>query len=92
MSKRTTPQAMAEVCGVPMSVGTVSPWEQATTVAFAAPVEEAQPYVREPAVAHRDATSWRQAGKRAWLWVAVTRGVTVFAVRMSRGSLVARAL
>src|SRR5215510_10205808 len=92
LSKRTTQQAMAEVFGVPMSVGTVSQLEQATTVALAAPVEEAQTYVHEQAVAHLDETSWRQAGKRAWLWVAVTSWVTVFVVRMSRGGLVAREL
>jgi transposase len=92
LSKRTTQQAMEEVFGVPMSVGTVSQLEQATTVALAAPVEEAQTYVREQAVAHLDETSWRQAGKRAWLWVAVTSWVTVFVVRMSRGGLVAREL
>jgi transposase len=55
-------------------------------------VEEAQTYVHEQAVAHLDETSWRQAGKRAWLWVAVTSWVTVFVVRMSRGGLVAREL
>jgi transposase len=92
LSKRTTQQAMEEVCGVPMSVGTVSQLEQATTGALAAPVAEAQTYVREQAVAHLDETSWRQAGKRAWLWVAVTSWVTVFVVRTSRGGLVARAL
>ena len=92
MSKRTTQQAMEEVFGVPMSVGTVSQLEQATTGALAAPVAEAQTYVREQAVAHLDETSWRQAGKRAWLWVAVTSWVTVFVVRMSRGGPVAREL
>src|SRR5215471_3767113 len=92
LSKRTTQQAMEEIFGVPMSVGTVSQLEQATTVALAAPVEEAQTYVREQVVAHLDETSWRQAGKRAWLWVAVTSWGTVFAVRMSRGGVVAREL
>jgi len=92
LSKRTTRQMMEEVFGVPMSVGTVSQLEQATTVALAAPVEEAQTYMHEQAVAHLDETSWRQAGKRAWLWVAVTSWVTVFVVRMSRSGLVAREL
>jgi transposase len=55
-------------------------------------VEEAQTNVREQAVAHLDETSWRQAGKRAWLWVAVTSWVTVFVVRMARSGLVAREL
>jgi len=92
LSKRTTQQVMDEVFGVPMSVGTIIPLEQATIAAVAAPVEEARTYVHEQAVAHLDETSWCQGGKRAWLWVAVTSLVTVFLVRMSRGGQVARAL
>ena len=92
LSKRTTQQAMDEVFGVPLSVGTISQLEQATTEVIAAPVEEARTYVHEQAVAHLDETSWRQGGKRAWLWVAVTSLVTVFLVRMSRGGQVAREL
>src|SRR2546427_8865515 len=92
LSKRMTGQVMDDVCGVPMSVGTISPWEQATTAAVATPVEEARTYVHQQAVAHLDETSWRQGGKHAWLWVAVTSWVTVFLVRLSRGGPVARAL
>ncbi len=92
LSKRTTRQVMEEVFGVPMSVGTISPLEQATTEALAAPIEEARTYVHEQEVAHLDETSWRQRNKPAWLWVAVTSWVTVFVVRMSRGGEVAREL
>jgi len=92
LSKRTTQQAMDEVFGVPMSVGTISQLEHATTAAVAAPVEEARTYVHAQAVAHLDETSWGQGGKRAWLWGAVTSWVTVFVVRMSRGGHVAREL
>ena len=92
LSKRTTQQAMDEVFGVPMRVGTISQLERATTAAVATPVEEARAYVHEQAVAHLDETSWCQGGKRAWLWVAVTSWVTVFLVRMSRGGSVAREL
>jgi transposase len=92
LSKRTTQQVLEEVFGVPMSVGTISPLEQATTEALAAPVEEARTYIHEQEVAHLDETSWRQGGKRAWLWVAVTSLVTVFVVRLSRGGQVAREL
>jgi transposase len=92
LSKRTTQQVMDEVFGVPLSVGTISPLEQATTAAVAVPVEEARTAVHEQAVAHLDETSWRQGGKPAWLWVAVTSWVTVFVVRLSRGGQVARAL
>src|SRR5262249_52677883 len=92
LSKRTTQQVMEEVFGVPMSVGTISPLERATTEAVAAPVEEARAYVQAQEVAHLDETSWRQGDKRAWLWVAVTSWVTVFVVRLSRGGQVAREL
>jgi len=92
LSKRTTQQVMDEVFGVPMSVGTISQLERSTTAAVAAPVEEAHSHVHEQEVAHLDETSWRQGGKRAWLWVAVTSWVTVFVVRMSRGGHVAREL
>jgi transposase len=92
LSKRTTQHVMDDLFGVPMSVGTISQSEQATTEVVAGPVEEAQTYVHEQKVAHLDETSWRQGGKRAWLWVAVTNWVTVFVVRLSRGGQVARAL
>src|SRR5438105_15451163 len=92
LSKRTTQQMMDDVFGVPLSVGTLSQLEQATTEVVAAPVEEARTSVHEPAVAHRDETSGRQRDKRVWLWVAVTSCVTVFFVRMSRGGQVAREL
>jgi transposase len=89
LSKRTTGQVMDDLCGVPMSVGTISQSEKATTEVVAEPVEEARAYVQEQAVAHLDETSWRQGNKRAWLWGAVTSLVTVFLVRMSRGGQVA---
>src|SRR3989454_1251619 len=92
LSKRTTQQMMDDVFGVPLSVGTISQLEQATTAAGVAPGEEARTSVHAQAVAHLDETSWREGGKRAWLWVAVTRVVTGFVVRLSRGAHVAREL
>jgi len=92
LSKRTTQQAMEDLFDVSMSVGTISQSEKTTTAVLAEPVEEARDYVQEQSVAHLDETSWRQGGKRAWLWVAVTSWVTVCVVRMSRGGQVAREL
>jgi transposase len=83
---------MDDVCGVPMRVGTISQSEKATTAVVAAPVEEARTYVHEQQGAYPDETSGRQGDKRAWVWVAVTSGVTVFLVRLSRGGQVAREL
>ena len=92
LSKRTTVEAMADVFGVPMSVGTISQSEKLTTEVVAEPVAEARDVVADQAVAYLDETSWREDGKRAWLWVAVTSLVTVFRVRLSRGGAVASEL
>jgi transposase len=92
LSKRMTGQVMDDVFGVPMSVGTVSQSEQATTQVLDPPVEAARACVEAQEVAHLDETSWRQGDKRAWLWVAVTSLVTVFVVRLSRGGQGAREL
>jgi hypothetical protein len=66
LSKRTTGQVMDARCGVPMSASTSSQSEQATTAVGAAPVQEARAYVQEHALAHLEATRWRQGGQRAW--------------------------
>jgi transposase len=92
LSKRTTQAVMADVCGVPMSLGTIAHLEHATVQAVATPVAEAQAYVRAQPVAHLDETGWREGRTRAWLWVAVTTWVTVFLVRWSRGAKVAQEL
>ena len=92
LSKRMTQQMLHEVFDIPLSVGTISQLERATTAALSAPVEEARAYVHTQGVAHLDETSWRQGHKPAWLWIAVTAWVTVFVVRLSRGGHVAREL
>jgi transposase len=92
LSKRTAQRVLDDLFALPMSLGTMSHLEVATTQAVAAPVEEARTYVQEQASAHLDETGWREGGKRAWLWVAATTWVTVFLVRLSRGGQVARDL
>jgi transposase len=92
LSKRTTQAVMEDLCGLPMSLGTIANLEHATTQALAAPVAEAQTYVRTQPVAHLDETGWREGRTRAWVWVAVTAWVTVFVVRLSRGAQVAQEL
>jgi transposase len=78
-----------ELFGVPMSVGSISQSEKTTTAVIAEPVQEARGDVEAQRVAHLDETSWREGGKRAWLWVAVTSLVTVFLIRISRSGQVA---
>ena len=92
LSQRMTQPLLEEVCGIPVSVGTISPREQATTAACAAPVEAARPYVHQQAVARLEETRGREGNKPAWLWMAVPPGVTGGVVRLSRGGQVAREL
>jgi transposase len=92
LSKRTTQEVMEDLFGLPMSLGTIPHLEQATVQAVAAPVADAQAYVRAQPTAHLDETGWREGRMRAWLWVAVTAWVTVFVVRLSRGAKVAQEL
>jgi transposase len=92
LSKRTTQEVMADLFGLPMSLGTIPQLEQATVQAVADPVAEAHTYVRAQPAAHLDETGWREGRTRAWLWVAVTAWVTVFVVRLSRGAQVAQEL
>jgi transposase len=92
LSKRTTQRVLDDLFALPMSLGTLSHLEVATTQAVAAPVEEARTYVQKQGSAHLDETGWREGKKRAWLWVAATTWVTVFVVRLSRGGQVARDL
>jgi transposase len=92
LSKRTTQQVMAELFGLPLSVGTIANLEHATVQALAEPVTEARHYVQQQPAAYLDETGWREGQHRAWLWTAVTAWVTVFVVRRRRSGKVAQEL
>ena len=83
---------MADLFGLPLSVGTIVNLEQATVQAVAEPVAEARAYVPQQPTAYLDETGWREGQQRAWLWTAVTAWVTVFVVRRSRSGQVAQEL
>jgi len=48
--------------------------------------------VQRSAVTHLDETSWRERNRLAWLWTAVTKDVSVFLIRPTRGAAVAKEL
>jgi transposase len=84
ISQRDVEEMMESVFQVEMGLGTIPALEQALSKALAEPVEQAQAYVQQQAVVNMDETSWRQKGKRVWLWEAVTALVTVFVIIGSR--------
>ncbi|MEA1970766.1 MAG: IS66 family transposase, partial [Thermodesulfobacteriota bacterium] len=90
MSKRYVKELLSDLFGFEISLGSVSNTEARVSEALAKPVEEAGKYVREQAVAHMDETGYWMAAMRAWLWVVCTPLVSVFAIRFSRGSAVAK--
>lgn len=92
MSKRDIEEVLGDFFGLEVSLGTVSDTEERVSEAVAPQVEEARAYIQQQAVVHADETGHKVAGKRAWLWVAVTAAVTVFLVRCSRGAEAAKEL
>jgi transposase len=92
LSKRTTQSVLADLFGLPLSLGTIANLEQATAQALAVPVAEARAHVQTQPAAYLDETGWREGRQRAWLWAAVTTWVTVFIVRLSRRAAVAQEL
>lgn len=91
LGKRPIQALATDVLGLSISTGMISKLEQATATALEKPYEELREYVRSQN-AGVDETSWREDRAKAWLWVAVTRWVTVFCVAASRGAEVARNL
>ena len=92
LSKRTAASLLRDLFGVTMALGSVTACEQRTSEVLAAPVAEARRHVENASVVYADETGWREARARAWVWVAVTRYVTVFLVHARRNGDAARQL
>jgi transposase len=92
LSRREVVGVCTDVLGAPLAVGSVDGLCQATAAALAAPVAALQAAVQQAGAVHADETSWRQAGQRCWLWVAVAALATVFTIAPSRGRQVIQGL
>ncbi len=87
MSKRMVANFCTDVLRVPLALGEVCHVAQTVATALDLPVQEARTYIQGQD-ANVDETPWRQQQRRAWLWVVVTQGVSVFCIRASRGAKV----
>lgn len=92
ISKRAVAEMLREVFEVEMSTGAVCNSEREVSAAIEDAVAEATAYVRAQPVVHVDETSWREARKRAWLWVMATLSVTCFRIDPHRNTAAAKAL
>jgi transposase len=71
---------------VPVSLGAIANLEQKTSGALAGPHQEILHAVQQAEVKNVDETSWKEAGQRRWLWVAVTTVAIFFAVELRRSA------
>ncbi len=84
---------MARDCfGAEISTGAICGIEKRTSQALEAPWSEAVEHIRQQPVVHADETGWREAKKKAWLWVVATTQVAIFRIQRSRGAAVVKAL
>ena len=99
-SHRMVVSALSDLFGVNMSLGTVNRLRTEASEAVSGPVDEAKAYVQSAPIVGADETGFRQGNadgqnlhsKRAWLWVAVTQGVSFFCVLLSRSTAAAQSL
>lgn len=97
LSKRKLQDALSDLLGVSISLGSISNREAEVAEALAAPASEAEESVRKADEVNADETGWFEGkengrAKRAWLWVFATKLVVVFRISRSRGSEVAKAM
>jgi transposase len=91
-SQREVQDVLATLYQTEVSVGGIGALEQAVSTALATPVKEAERYVQRQPVRNADETSWREKGKRRWLWISVTPLVTIFRLLKTRGAAGAKEL
>jgi len=94
LSKREVEQAVADLFGVQISLGTVSRTEQRVSTTLATPYQEAHDLIQDQGALNVDETGWTENRRRAWVWVAVAAaaGVAVFRIHWSRGKQAAHEL
>lgn len=86
VSKRGVAGFANEICGVPISVGTVCNLEQEMSAALEQTHQEALDALRKAAVKNVDETSWKVKGVTHWLWAAATDTVAGFVIHPKRSS------
>jgi transposase len=92
VSKRGIEEISAALFHAPIALGTVANLEQEMSAALAPAHREAVEAVRQAPVKYVDETGWKQAGRKRWLWAAVTNTVAVFVIDLFRNVTALRGL
>lgn len=90
VSHRDCVEAMQVLHGVELGLGSIASLQRGVSAALAAPVERARQFVQQQKAQYVDETSWYEGERQKWLWVNVTRDVTVFHLLGGRSAADAR--
>jgi transposase len=86
VSHRGLEEIAEVVFGVPLSLGSVTALQEQLSAALLPAHEEIAEAVRPAPAKNVDETGWKQAGKRRWLWAAVTSTCALFVIHLKRGA------
>jgi transposase len=86
ISNRETAELLSDGFGLSISLGSIVALQQEMSRALEGVASAIQAVVEQQAVANVDETSWKEAGARRWLWVAVTAVASLFMVSLSRSA------
>jgi transposase len=78
--------------GIPLSLGSVTALQEQLSAALLPAHGEIAERVRQAAAKNVDETGWKQAGKKRWLWAAVTATAALFVIHLRRGAAGLKAL
>jgi len=92
LSRRQARDVVAQMLGVPISLGAVDAAIRRMSRALADPWAQLAAAVKEAEALHADETSWRLAGATEWLWVAATSLYACYRIDPARSRAAAKEL
>jgi hypothetical protein len=92
MPRRVVLEALGQVLGIPLSLGSIQKvWEEASE-AVAGPYEELGQQLPQEPVLNSDETGYRTNGEKRWLWALVASNFVFYKIALTRGAEVLVAL
>ena len=93
VSKRNVASLFQDIYCFRISIGTICKAEKIASAALMYLVEQAKKFIKNKNTQiYTDETGHKENGKRMWAWVAVACYMSIFIIRPSRGSVVAKEL
>lgn len=84
LGRRPALALLADAFGIDLSLGTLTALEAEMTAALATPAAAVAQAIAQAPSLNIDETGWKQAGQRAWLWLAATPTLALFRLHPRR--------